>query len=140
MVLMLAGSFSCRTEKGYSKLTPVEIGTGIRGVGPKQDLIITSQVGWENLIMAFEKYETDRFSETEIDFDNYMVIAIIDEVRPSTGWSIYIKDITEYSDKIIIIVDIKAPQGIAADMLTKPYYIAKIPVTAKSIEFKHINK
>lgn len=141
LLLFLAGSFlSC--EKDDKQKLPIMIiggGNGGGGIDPKQDKVIKSQKEWESLLMALPKSEVDYFSETEIDFNIYIIIVIIDKVRPSTGWSFYVSCIIEYYDRIVVTVNVKAPSGIALTVLTQPYQIVKIPVTTKSIEFHHID-
>jgi len=153
IVLLLAGSFSSCKEK--EKCEPfVLIGqrslSGGEGI-PQQAIVIKTQEEWEDFktVMNTEYYqgqntikETDSFSETEIDFDQYQIIAVIDEVRPDMGWSMEIKCMKEHIDKIAVIVQVSTlEKGFSAPLTEhQPYHIVKIHVTKKSIEFKHIKK
>jgi len=132
ILLMLAG---CSKD---NRLPFTTIGKGNNCDGPKQDKIINSQEEWEEFLMVWPKSEIDRFSEKEIDFSRYQIIAVIDNWRGG-GCSINITRVIDYSDKIVVTVRVNAPKGPAPDVLTRPYHIVRIPVSAKSIEFIYIN-
>jgi hypothetical protein len=76
------------------------------------------------------------FSETEIDFNDYQVIAVFDEVKGSGGWSIDITGITEWQDKIVVSVT-NLKKGDASRAITQPFQIVKIPASEKEIEFEY---
>jgi len=138
IVLLLAGSFSSCKEK--EKCEPfVLIGqdslSGREGI-PQQDIVITTQEEWEDLKITM--INTENFRETEIDFEEFQIIAVFDKVRPSGSWKIAITCTTEYSDSITVTVHTIAPKGHDFSVEVQPYHIVKIPVTKKSIEFKYL--
>ena len=141
MLLLLVVSFSScdKREEKNKALSFTTIWKSAFGVGSKQNKIINSQEEWEDFLMAWPKWEIDSFSETEIDFDRNQIIIVIDEVHPDTSWSISITRITEYSDNIIVTVQVKTHDGNRFYVETHPYHIVKIPVITKSIEFIYIN-
>jgi len=129
----------CSLSNEKDKSLPFEtIAKGTYGYASEQDKKISSQEKWEEFLMTWSKSEIDRFSETEIDFDKYQIIVVIVGC-PDTSWSTNIIRITEYSERIIVTVQVKTHGGYAMDTLTLPYHIVKIPVTTKNIDFKHIN-
>ena len=155
MLLVFAGSFtSCKDKE---KCEPfVLIGksslSGCEGIS-QQDIVIKTQEEWEdfktimntdyNQIKSSNYKETDSFSETEIDFDLYQIIAVIDEKRPDGCWGMEIKCITEDTYRIVVTIQVKSSvsKGFACvNMEHQPYHIVKIPVSTKKIEFKHIVK
>lgn len=75
---------------------------------------------------------SDNFSETNIDFDNYMVIAVFLEIKP-TGWEVEINGVVENENNITII---KEEMELDNTVITQPFHIVKIPITDKEIIFE----
>jgi hypothetical protein len=98
--------------------------------------VITSVEEWNELKAAMRDrvYGLDTFDETDIDFSAYQVIALFDEIRGSSGWSIDITGIVEYSDKIVVSVT-NLKTGNATCVVTQPYHIVRIPASSKEIVF-----
>ena len=140
VVLNISGK-SILYEYKSEKITPVLIGKGeLYGNGKegiiKQNLVVKTKEEWNNLMNAMNSVnnESRNFTETDIDFSNYQVIALFDEIRSSGGWSIDITDITEYQDEIIVTVENLQKGGMAC-VMTQPYHIVKIPKSDKKIIF-----
>jgi len=135
MTLLLSGLFSCAANKEET-IPFVTIGSGQCGIWPKQEIIITSQEEWENFILPLPKSEIDRFSETEINFEEFQIIAAIDDIRPDSGWSMAITCIMEYSYFIVVTITVFADiNGVSLSEERRPYYIVKIPASMKRIDF-----
>ena len=145
ILLVIAGSFfSCESiepEEFPKTITPILIAQGeLPGYGregiPKQNLVINTQKTWEDLINAMcsvNESVRDNFTETDIDFSKYQVIAIFDTLL--VGWT-DITDIIEYADSIVI-----ANLSTHTSMwVPQSYYIVKIPVSEKKIVFKNETK
>jgi hypothetical protein len=121
-------------------LTPITIaqgclyGGGREGIA-KQDLVITSQSEWDNLKNRMNNV-SDNFTETEIDFTKYIVLAVFDEIKGNGGWSIDITDITEFADSILVTVD-NLKTGNETRVITQPFHIVKISAASKKIVFRH---
>jgi len=109
--------------------------TGSEGI-PKQNLVITTQTDWENLITAMNSVNnvSDSFAEINIDFSKYQVIAVFDEVKSNGGWSVDITDITENTDSVVVLIE-NLKRGDSTSVVTQPFYIVKIPVSEKPIVF-----
>jgi hypothetical protein len=120
-----------------SKIEPVLIGKGDLSGSEgftKQNKVIRSIEEWGNLKTALRDRAT-LLKETEIDFTEYQVIAIFDELHRNGGWSIDITGIVEYSDKIVVrVANLKT--GDLTSVMTQPYHIVRIPVSAKEILFE----
>ncbi|MEI6142230.1 MAG: protease complex subunit PrcB family protein [Mariniphaga sp.] len=103
----------------------------------KQNLVIASNLAWTELIgkMNSVNNETRNFTETDIDFSKFIVLAIFDEVKGSGGYSITIKGILENQDNLTVTVLQTSPTGSSLAVMTQPYCIVKIPVTTKKIIF-----
>jgi len=111
-------------------------GNGKEGIS-KQNKVITTFTEWNTLISSINSVNnvSGSFTETDIDFSHYQVIAIFDEIRGNGGWSIDITDITE-ADNIVVTYS-NLEKGGETDVMTQPYYIVKIPVSSKEIVFQY---
>jgi hypothetical protein len=147
-LLVLAGSnFSCTEEKGQEKISFIQIGQGnLYGNGEegisKQDVIINTQEKWDILktTMNLINNVTNSFSEMEINFNVYQIIAVFDKVYYNGYWSICIVNVIDDSDKVVVTVSEKSiSSGVNPLVTTQPYQIVKIPITTKRIVFQHIN-
>lgn len=79
--------------------------------------------------------ETKFFSETNIDFTKYQIIAVIDQKYLNGGHSIDITKITENNNSISVKVE-KLHTGNIATVITQPYHIVKIAKSSKKVVFK----
>jgi hypothetical protein len=104
---------------------------------PKQNLVITNGTIWNNLItsMDSENNVSDSFTETTIDFSTYTVIAVFDEVRPSSAYGL---EVGVFQDVSNIIVDVNYISfgGDAFTMVRQPFYIVKIENSNLPIVFQ----
>lgn len=119
-----------------TEITPVEIGKGaLYGNGseeiPQSNLVIEDETNWQNLLEQMNTNDnvSDSFSETDIDFNNYMVIAVFLEIKP-TGWEVEINSIVENENNITITTE---EVEFASAVITQPFHIVKIPITDKEI-------
>jgi hypothetical protein len=98
--------------------------------------IITSEEEWNELKTTMRE-KGNTLMETDIDFSACQVIAIFDEIHGTNGWSIDITGIVEYSDRIVVsVTNLQTGAGGGYTVLTQPYHIVKIPVSAKEIVFQ----
>jgi hypothetical protein len=123
------------------EITPVLIGDGtLYGAGRegfvRQNLIIRDNETWQNFInqMNSNNNVSETFTETEISFSEYMVIAVFDEVKGNGDWSIDITRIDNQANKIVVTVT-NLSTGSTASVITQPFQIVKIPVSNKEIVF-----
>ena len=140
--IFLATSCSNDDNNQTAQSTPLnftEIGKGaLYGNGSEgiveSNMVIDNTTDWQNLMSQMNSVNnvTDEFSETNIDFNTYIVIAIFLEVKPN-GWQVEISSIIENVSSIV--VSTVEAEGINL-AVTQPFYIVKIPVTNKPIEFE----
>jgi len=111
-------------------------GNGKEGI-IKQNLVISDKTEWDKLLLAMNSVNSvsNRFTETDIDFSKYQIIAIFDQIQSSGGWTIDITDITECQNEIAVTVENLHKYGVTC-VMTQPYHIVKIPVSGKKIVFK----
>lgn len=75
----------------------VEIGKGLlynNGIGDEitANLVVRDSTVWQSLLSQIDTNGnvSQDFSETDVDFDNFQILAIFDSIRPHTGFSIEI--------------------------------------------------
>ena len=74
---------------------------------------------------------TDNFTETNIDFNNYMLIAIFLEIKYS-GWEVDISEILETNNNINVY---KIEKEAATTVMSQPFAIVKIQKSNKAVVF-----
>ncbi len=111
-------------------------GNGDEGIS-KQNLVITDETAWSDLMTQMNSVNnvTDTFSETNINFSEYQVIAIFDDVKGNGGYEIGL-DVVSNSENIIVTVTDLIPGGNVASVITQPYHIVKIPVSSLAVIFE----
>lgn len=102
-----------------------------------QNTIITNSIQWNNFLNQIDSttYQTSAsFITTYINFNEFIVIVVVDEIYPSGGHSIDITKMEDYPKYIDINVE-KSLKGNVTSIITQPYHIVKIPKTTKSLLF-----
>ncbi len=101
----------------------------------KVNLVIKDEVAWNTLKSAMTTYSLSTFTETNIDFTKYQIIAVFDQIRMSGGHTIDITSITE--DKKTTTVKVESIKtGDLTSVVTQPFHIVKISKTANEVVFK----
>lgn len=101
----------------------------------QENIVISNTTNWETLMTNFTNIgiiNSTPFSETNIDFQNYIVICVI-EVKNSTT-TIDITNIQENANNITVTVE-NLQIGLTTDV-AHPFHIVKIPKTNKPIVFQ----
>lgn len=111
-------------------------GAGGEGI-QEENLYIKSEGTWNSLLEKINSVnnESDKFTETDIDFDEYHIIAVFDQNRPTSGYSVVL-DITEDDDNVFAEVTKTTPEGIMPTVITQPFTIVKITATNKTVLFQ----
>ena len=111
-------------------------GNGAEGIA-EQNLVISNQATWDDLITQMNTVNnvSDNFSETDIDFSEYKVIAVFDEIKGNGGHSLDLT-ITSNSENIKVMVTDLVPEGNATTVITQPFHIVKIPTSDLPIIFE----
>ena len=147
ILLVAILTFSCNSdnENSDSEMTNVEqtlivrdnlFGNGDEGL-VDQNMVITNQDSWSNLITQLDAVNnvSDSFSEIDIDFSQYTIIAVLDEIRGSGGHSLEL-NIMSNSENIIVNVNNISPEGNATTVITQPFIIVKILNSSLPIIFE----
>jgi hypothetical protein len=140
--------FSCNknddenTSFTPQNITPTMISKGVlRGNGAEnisqQNIVITNQIQFSNLITSMNTVNnvSNSFTETTVDFNNFIIIASFDSIRPNEGYSTNITNITENVDNIVVTVTTSYTPVLTA-VVTQPFHIVKIPKSTKPIIFQ----
>lgn len=118
-------------------ITFIEIGqgslNGTEGV-LESNLVINNQTDWQSLIDQMDAINniSGGFSETEIDFDNYIVLAVILSVKPA-GWEVEINCVKENDDNILVVIE---ETEFDNTVISQPFHIVKIAVNDKPVIFE----
>ncbi|UYN85244.1 MAG: protease complex subunit PrcB family protein [Cyclobacteriaceae bacterium] len=130
-------AFSCE-EKKVDKpqiFEVITIGKGdLNGTQniPKQNLVITNQTEWTDLLNVMET--VSNITETNVDFTRFHIIAVFDEVKGNGGHSIDITEVVEAEDSINVKVE-NLKTGDATLIITQPYHIVKFTKSSKPVVF-----
>lgn len=134
--------FSCQDDnnsvESKNNFTVQEIGKGVR-LGhflTQQNTVITNSAQWNTFLTEIDSSSnfSSTFTETNIDFNQFMLIAVVDEVRTSGGYTIDIISVTETTQNIEVVVD-NLQKGNFTTIITQPFHIVKIPKIAKPVVF-----
>jgi hypothetical protein len=131
-------SFNQRT------ITPVLIGKGnLFGNGveniPQQNIVVSNQNDWNTLItkLNMNGNVTDGFSTTVIDFNNFQLICLFDDIKSIPKFETSITSIVENQENIIVTVQHITLNGdFSLTIITQPFYIVKIPKSSKPLVFQ----
>ncbi|TMM29654.1 hypothetical protein FDT66_11110 [Polaribacter aestuariivivens] len=145
IILLSILILSCNSEDNDSEIVNIEstliakgnlFGNGNEGI-IEQNLEITNQNTWNSLISQMNSVNniSDNFSEINIDFSQYKVIAIFDKIRGNGGHSLELKIISN-SENIIVNITNVVPEGNATTVITQPFHIVKISNSDLPIIFK----
>ncbi len=141
-VLLLVGAFivlgGCEENKYPITLDFTLIGKGnVSGSEAenlnKQNVVVTDSIQWQRLLSEMDSHRrvSSSLTETNIDFDKFQLIVIIDSVRPNLC-EINIKSITENKSDISVCIE---KTSYDATVVTQPFCIVKIGKTNKNINF-----
>ena len=120
-----------------TKIIFTEIGQGFTELNDNlaQNLIITTETEWNILMDNLPSEFVDNFNEININFNEFIIIAVITENQPNTGYSVSVNEIIENKNSINVFSEIHyIGSGYAA--IVQPFHIVKIPSTNKEIVFE----
>lgn len=127
------------TIESKTSVTIHQIGKGnlMEDYVPQQNMVITNSTQWTQLLNDLDNVNnvSDGFTETNIDFNQYMVIAVFDQVYNNGGHSVDIITVDDNPQNIVVDVE-KLLTGNVTSVVTQPYHIVKIPKIAKPVIFQ----
>lgn len=142
LAVLLQGCSSSEADFESRNIQPVLIGKGnLYGNGAeniaRQNRVIHNAADWNSLIQQMDTRNpvSNTFTETNIDFGAFQVIAIFDEIKNSGGHTIDITGIAENETNINVTVQ-NLNTGDATSIMTQPFHIVKIPKSKKAVVFR----
>lgn len=145
LLISVLSLLNCKTKVNQSKMDNKAYtliakgnlyGAGDEGI-EKQNMVITNSEDWKALLIQMDTINkvSESFAETEIDFNEFQVIAVFDDVK-NTGGHYLDLNIEEDKEQISIEVLQTAPEGMATMVMTQPFYIVKVLKDERPIVFK----
>ncbi|MGO4708653.1 protease complex subunit PrcB family protein [Chryseobacterium sp. 2TAF14] len=147
LLLLLCSIFfiaiSCRDndetieEKNQINFQLIGKGNFLGTYATPQNTAITNSTQWNNFLNQIDgpnNHPSSGFTETNIDFNQFMLILVVDAVYPNGGHSVDIMTVDETSQNIEVDVE-KLLQGNVTTVVTQPYHIVKIPKILKPVIF-----
>ncbi|MCF6308822.1 MAG: hypothetical protein L3J09_12850 [Flavobacteriaceae bacterium] len=133
---------SCnKDEENTIEIIPILISKSeLYGNGEEEinqsNLVITDSVNWVELIMKMDSVNntSNSFTEIDVDFSQFQIIAIFDEIRPNSGSSIEILSIKEDESNITVSIGFISSNG-DIPVINQPFHIVKIKKTEKPVVF-----
>ena len=135
IILLFALTLSCNSDDDTSEMTNVEFtliarenlfGNGNEEI-IQQNMVITNQNDWNSLIaqMNSENNVSDNFTEIDIDFSEFQIIAVFDEIKGNGGHILEFSIMSNSENIIVNVIDL-VPDGDVTGVITQPFCIVKI--------------
>jgi len=149
ILMLTVGLFSCEKEcpnPTPEPATPIVVTTISQNIlygsseegFTEENRVINDSVTWNafKAQMNTVNEATLEFSEQNIDFSQWTVLASFDQVRPSGGFAINYSTVVENENNVIATVEKVGPgDGMVTTVITQPYIVVKIPKTSKTVIF-----
>jgi hypothetical protein len=73
-----------------------------------------------------------------VDFTTQAVVVLLDEERPTAGYSIHVANLEDKADQLVIHYKVEAPAAntFTAQVLTRPWVLQIIPKPSKPVVFQ----
>jgi hypothetical protein len=125
-------------EGGFTSLSKGNLyGNGAEGF-KKENIVISSKEEWKSFLSKIDgTNKVSKTFENAIDFSKETIVAVVDKVRNSGGFSIEIMEAIKEGDTLLIKVQSQGPKPMAmvTAVMIQPYHIIKINKTNKKIKF-----
>lgn len=148
LMLFLLFSIGCMVVKtpsesnlqliGHEKICEGNLyGAGEEGL-EAQTIIIQSQQELETLLDKMSSINPTSCSDIlmTIDFSEYDLIFLLDQVRGSAGYAIEVSNISELNDLVTIQYEQISPQGMAATVMTQPFCFEQVLKLNSEVQFE----
>lgn len=149
LLFIVLGLMSCEKEKTTSGQQQAASELQVHVIGQnnlygsssegftEENHVINDSVAWNALKAQMNQANdvTYTFTEQEIDFSQWTVLASFDQVRMNGGHAINYSSVVEDDTQITATIFHENPQGAATTVITQPYIIVKIEKTTKPVVF-----
>ena len=123
---------------GHEKICEGNLyGAGEEGL-EAQTIIIQSQQELETLLDKMSSINPTNCSDIlmTIDFSEYDLIFLLDQVRGSAGYAIEVSNISELNDLVTIQYEQISPQGMASTVMTQPFCFEQVLKLNSEVQFE----
>lgn len=149
LLFIVLGLMSCEKEKTTSGQQQAASELQVHVIGQnnlygsssegftEENHVINDSVAWNALKAQMNQANdvTYTFTEQEIDFSQWTVLASFDSVRPYGGYAINYSSVVEDDAQITATIFQEHPEGAATTVITQPYIVVKIQKTTKPVVF-----
>ena len=141
LLLLLLSCNDCKEENNFTPQTiiPILIGqgnlSGNENIAP-QNTVFYDSTNWNTVLNSFDQGTLQQLTETtDIDFNNYQLIAVFDTLYPSPTYNVTITNVTENMNEIVVTYQKTfAPSPIS--VYAQSFYISRIPKSTKPVVFQ----
>lgn len=101
-----------------------------------QNVVYYSITSWNTILNSIDQFKLAQFTETtNVDFNNFQLIAVFDNVYPSPTYDVSISNITENENNIVVTVTKTSNPSVVA-VVDQKFHIVKIPKSTKPVVFQ----
>lgn len=109
------------------------------GFDEAKSLVIKTEEELQKIYTKINMIRRPGLPVPKIDWENEMVIAIFMGEKTTGGYSAKVENIIQNSDNSLeVIVNEKAPQGMATMVICQPFYICKVKRNDNEVTFKKV--
>lgn len=140
-VLFVMGCANDNDDFEPKTITPILIAKGgwfddSQTFTVRQNIIITNGTEWNDFIARMNNTTNAiNFTEMNLDFNDFQIIAVVDVLRASGGFSIDITNVVESNTNIVVTIK-QLMTGNDSTVMSQPFHIIKIPKSIKPVIFQ----
>jgi len=103
---------------------------------PLQNVLITNQLQWDSLLLSMNEVNnvSSSFTETNINFSNYDIVAAFRNPISNSGSSVDITNIVENQTQRLVTIQYLT-NGFNSN-IAQPFHIVKLPKSSKPVIFQ----
>ena len=135
IILLSILVWNCSSDDNNPQMAIVEstliakgnlFGNGEEGIS-QQNLVISDQNTWSNLMVQMNTVNnvSYNFTETDIDFSQYTIIAVFNEVKTTGGHELQLNIMSDTEHITVRVTDL-IPERYVTLIITQPFHIVKI--------------
>ena len=141
--VILIVTLSCSKNNEGKSFTPQNVVPALIGKGifsgneniSAQNTVIYDSVVWINILSTISQWKLQQFTETtDVDFNTFQLIAVIDTLYPSPTYEVKITTITENENNIVVNYE-KIFTPSASSVYAQSFHIVKMPKSIKPVTF-----
>lgn len=139
LVTMSLGLVGCARWRGETiDFTVVDEGDTASDYPDRQGMCVDSLSKWRSLWEQLHRYTIPQPVLPEIDFTQYMLIAVFAGEKKSGSYSVQVQQVRETKQALIVHTVVKSPDPdqVVIAQIIYPYQIVKIPRSGLPVNFR----